>query len=91
MYSNPRALSPEEKRKYQRTIMMQQNAYESDLRKLERKAVDLKDEERRFHKKIAEIQAYVRDTQEMQHDLDRKREYLNGELRKLKKQLIELG
>jgi septal ring factor EnvC (AmiA/AmiB activator) len=91
MYSDPRDMTPQEKEKKKRQLAMQQVSYQSDLKKIEREKLELKDELRRLEQEKSRLEVYIKESEEKIKKNTEKETYFNDELRRIKKQLIEIG
>ncbi len=91
MYINPRDMSAEEKTKKRRQLNMQQMSYQSDLKKVHREQDELKDERRRLEQDRSRINVYITENDEKMKKSVEQETYFEEELRRIKKQLIELG
>lgn len=91
MYIDTRSMGPEEKSRMRRKMMMEQVSFQSDLKKVEREQQELKDELRRFEQERDRIEIYIKENHEkMRRSIDRM-DFLQEELRRLKKAMIEVG
>lgn len=91
MYMDTRNMTDADRSRKRRQIVMQQISYQSDLKKLERRSGELKDELRRFEQDRDRLEMHIKEHKaEMQKVTDREI-FLNEELRHIKKELIELG
>ena len=91
MYIDPRDMTAEEKTKKKRQMTMQQVSYQSDLKKVQRKQAELRDELRRLEQERSRLDVYIKENEDATKKSAEKEVYLNDELRRLKKKLIELG
>lgn len=91
MYIDPRSMSEEERSKKRRQMTMQQISYQSDLKKVEREQLELKDELRRLEQELDRVNVYIEENKEKIKKNMEKEAYFNDELHQLKKQLLELG
>ncbi len=91
MYIDPHTMSEEEKIKMKRQLSMQQMSYQSDLKKIEREQNDLRNERRRLDQERSRMDVYIKENEEKVKKNNEKETYLNDELQRLKKRLIELG
>jgi len=91
MYTDVRNMPHEQKVKIKRQLTMQKMSYDSDLKKNNRGQEELTDELRRLEQDRSRVTVYIDENTEKTKKLKEKEDFLNEELRHIKKQLIELG
>lgn len=91
MYIDANQLSPEEKLHKKKRIQMQQFSYESDLKKIQRRQAELKDEFRRLEQERSRMDVYIDENKEETKKYMEKEAYIVDELHRMKKKLIELN
>ena len=85
------SLSHEEKVKMKRQLSMQQMSYDSDLKKVHRQQEELRDELRRLEQERSRIMVRIDENKDKNRKLQEKEDFINEELKQIKKKLIELG
>ncbi len=91
MYLDTYHLTPEEKKRKKRQLTMQQMSYQSDMKKIERRKNELTDELRRLEQERSRMDIYIKENKDATRKQDDRETFITEELRKIKKQLIELG
>jgi hypothetical protein len=91
MYSDTYNLSPEERSKKKRQLIMQQMSHQSDLKKVERRKNEIKDDLRRYEQERDRMEMTIKEQKEAMKKQDDRETFLTEELRQIKKRLIELG
>ncbi len=91
MYIDTQGMGKEEKDKMKRRIRMQQLSYDSDLKKVQRKQLEIKDDLKRYEQERNRIEIYIKETEQKNKKMIEKEDFITEELRRIKKQLIELG
>jgi hypothetical protein len=91
MYIDTQGMSDEEITKMKRRIKMQQLSYDSDLKKVQRKQMELKDDLKRYEQERSRIEVYIKENEQANKKMLEKEEFILEELKRIKKQLIELG
>lgn len=91
MYIDPHTISPEEKARKKRRLLLEQVSFQSDIKKIEREKLTLKEELRRFEQDRARLDVDIANNKEKTREMDIRMDFLTEELRRLKKMLIELG
>ena len=83
-------MSDEEKAKMKRRLDIQKISLESDLKKVQRKQLDLSDDLSRFNKERSRVDVYIKENKIESKKLTEKEDYINDEIKRLKKKLIEI-
>lgn len=91
MYSDTYNLSAEDRSKKRRQLTMQQMSHQSDLKKVERRKNELKDDLRRYEQERDRMEMTIKEHKEEMNKQDDRETFLTEELRQIKKRLIELG
>ena len=91
MYIDTRNMSDEEKSKKRRRLMMEQISFQSDLKKAEREQQELKDELRRLEQERDHIEMYIKENKEKTQKAVQRFDFLQDELHRIKKTMIEFG
>ncbi len=91
MYIDVGGMSEDEIIKMKRRLTMQQLSYDSDLKKVNRKQEELKDELRRYEQERSRIEVHLKENDVEVKKMLEKEDFIHEELRQLKKKLIELG
>lgn len=91
VYIDTRGMSDEQKSKKRRMLMMEQISHQSDLKKVEREQQELKDELRRYEQERDKIEVYIKENKEKTHKSIERMDFLQEELRRIKKTMIEFG
>lgn len=91
MYSDTYNLSEEERSKKKRQLIMQQMSHQSDLKKVERRKNEIKDDLRRYEQERDRMEMTIKEHKEAMKKQDDREVFLTEELRQIKKRLIELG
>ncbi len=91
MFIDTQGMSDADKTKKRRQLLMEQMQYQSDLKKTERKQNDLKDEMRRLEQERNRTEVYINENKEETQQNIVKADFYTEELRRIKKQIIELG
>ncbi len=91
MYIDVGGMSEDEIIKMKRRLTMQQLSYDSDLKKVNRKQEELKDELRRYEQERSRIEVQLKENDVEVKKMLEKKDFIHEELRQLKKKLIELG
>lgn len=90
MYTDTRDMTEEDRSKKRRQLMMQQISYQSDLKKLERRQGELKDDLRRLEGERSRLEMYIKENKEETRTMVDRTTFITDELRHIKKSLIEL-
>ncbi len=91
MYIDVQGMSHEEKVKMKRRLRMTQMSYDSEFKKLERKEEELRDQLRRFKQDRSRIEVQIKENIDDGKKILEKKDFITEELKRIKKQLIELG
>jgi len=91
MYIDVQNMSHEEKIKLKRQMRMEQMSYDSDFKKLERKEGEFIDQMRRFKQDRSRIEVQIEENISETKKITEKKDFIDEELRRIKKKLIELG
>ena len=91
MFIDTRGMSDAEKTRRRRQLLMEQMQYQSDLKKIDRRQNELLDDLRRLQREWNLLDIYIKENKEEAHQSSIKKDFLTDELRRLKKQIIELG
>ena len=70
---------------------MQEMSYRSDLKKVQRKKEELGDELRRHERERSRINVYIKENETESKKFTEKETFIEDELKRIKKKLIELG
>ncbi|MEN8252009.1 MAG: hypothetical protein ABFQ53_00295 [Patescibacteria group bacterium] len=84
-------MTEEEITKLKRRLKMEQLSYGSDLKKVQRNQLTLKDDMRRFKQERDRINVTIKEKEDEEKKLLEKEDFMSEELHRIKKQLIELG
>lgn len=91
MYTDVQSMSHEEKVKMKRKLRMEEMSYDSEFKKLERKEAELTDQLRRFKQDRSRIEVQIEENVDDSKKITEKKDFINEELRHIKKRFIELG
>lgn len=91
MYLDTRNMSDEEKQKRKRALKIKQFSFDSDLKKVKRQSETLEMESKDLKRKIDRMQVELSQRVSKKKDADKNIDFFEVELKKIKKQLIELG
>lgn len=91
VYLDTRGMSPEQKVKMKRQLTMQKMALEADLKKWERKQLETTDALNRFKKDRDRATVYIEEQKSEAKKIVEKEVFINEEIKRVKKKLIELG
>ncbi len=91
MYIDTHSMSDEDKAKLKRQLTMKQLSLDSDLKKVHRKQLELKDAMRRLKIERDRIEVHIKESEKESAELIKKEDFITEELRHIKKKLIELG
>lgn len=90
-YIDIRDMSDEEKSRRRRRLMLDQISFQSDLKKIDRELLVLKEELRRFENDRARLDMDIAQNKEKTRALNERTDFMKEELRRVKKMMIELG
>lgn len=91
MYIDVQSMSHEDKVKMKRKLRMEEMSYDSEFKKLERKEAELVDQLRRFKQDRSRIEVQIEENVDDSKKITEKKDFINEEVRRIKKRLIELG
>lgn len=91
MYIDVRTLSDEERGRRKRQLMLEQVSHQSDMKKIEREQLLLREELRRFEQDRARLDVDIAKNKEKAQQLTQRTDFIAEELRRIKKAIIELG
>jgi len=91
MYIDVQSMSHEEKVKMKRKLRMEEMSYDSEFKKIERKEAELIDQLRRLKQDRSRIEVQIEENVDDSKKITEKKDFINEEVRRIKKRLIELG
>lgn len=91
VYIDTRGMSDEERTKKRRTYMLEELSIQSDLKKAEREDQTLRDELRRLEQERDRTEMYIKEHKDKMRTIADRTAFLQDELRRIKKMMIEIG
>ena len=91
IYIDVRSMSEEERGRRKRQLLLEQVSYQSDLKKVEREQLLLREQLRRFEQDRARLDVDIAQNKESAQKLTARTDFIAEELRRIKKTISELG